>query len=387
MIASTGIVPAPPLFGGAIESHSFALANAIAQAGVRVHLIGDIREGARLHPNVTHHPVHSPIRRFPVPFPGWIMSHLIGGTLTAGVGYATTIQEKVDVAHFHEETSAMLYLRLRPRARLVFTLHNPPSWLGQYEPRKEAFVRRTISTLTGKLVIEKASHFIALSEFVAIKFCNWLNLDKERVSVIGHPVDTDFFKPDKESERRAREKFALAEPYIIFVGRLDSRKGVANLLQAVAKMPSKLSTVIIGDGVQKDALIKLAKELNIQSLVRFLGPVSVSFLPGLLSGASCMVLPSLLEMSPLTVIESLSCGTPVVATDLPIMEGVIKNGHNGLLVQHNVEALTDAISKLNTDQRLEKQMRHNARKSAVEDHSPRRVADRLIEVYDKVSQS
>src|SRR5439155_24298659 len=133
------------------------------------------------------------------------------------------------------------------------------------------------------------------------KFCNWLNLDKERVSVIGHPVDTDFFKPDKESERRAREKFALAEPYIIFVGRLDSRKGVANLLQAVAKMPSKLSTVIIGDGVQKDALIKLAKELNIQSLVRFLGPVSVSFLPGLLSGASCMVLPSLLEMSPLTV--------------------------------------------------------------------------------------
>ena len=100
-----------------------------------------------------------------------------------------------------------------------------------------------------------------------------------------------------------------------------------------------------------------------------------------------MVLPSLLEMSPLTVIESLSCGTPVVATDLPIMEGVIKNGHNGLLVQHNVEALTDAISKLNTDQRLEKQMRHNARKSAVVDHSPRRVADRLIEVYDKVSQS
>ena len=104
MMVSTGIVPVPPITGGAIESHVFALANALADRGALVHYIGDIRSGTPRHYNVRYHPVHSPIRSFPLPFPGWIISHLVGGSLSAKVSYGITLQEKIDVAHFHEET-------------------------------------------------------------------------------------------------------------------------------------------------------------------------------------------------------------------------------------------------------------------------------------------
>lgn len=387
MMVSTGIVPAPPFVGGAIESHAFTLANAVAERGACVHFVGDIRRGTRCHRNLRCHPVHSPIRKFPVPFPGWIISHLVGGSLSALVGYAVTLQENIDVAHFHEETSALLYLRLRPRARTVFTLHNPPSWFGQSSGGTEGHVRRYFSTLTGRRVIARSDHFIALSAFIASELTKWLNLEKDRVSVVQHPIDIDFFKPSKESERLARERFSLTEPYIIFVGRLDSRKGIANLLQAVASLPSGIDTVIVGDGVQREELAGLSRKLNIESTVRFLGAVPSIFLPGLLSGANCMVLPSALEMSPLTVIESLACGTPVVATNLPVLVGVVRNGYNGILIPHTVQALANAISLMNTDSELRKRMRENARKAAVENHAAKVVADSLLQIYRQVLYS
>jgi len=387
MMVSTGIVPVPPITGGAIESHVFALANALADRGALVHYIGDIRGGTPHHYNVRYHPVHSPIRSFPLPFPGWIMSHLVGGALSARVSYGITLQKKIDVAHFHEEASALSYLRFRPKAPTIFTLHNPPPWLGESPSGIETWFRRTITTIVGKQVIAKTNHFIALSPIVATEFTKWLGLDSDRVSVVQHPVDTDFFKPDERSEIRARRKFGLNEPYLVFVGRLDKRKGVSNLLRALAILPSSINAVIVGQGPQGEELAKLSRELNIESKTRFVGPVALPFLPGLISGAECMVLPSSLEMSPLTVIEALACGTPVVATDLAVLVGIIENGRNGLLVPHDAKALANAISLLTTDDSLRKRMRDNARNGAVANNSLSSIANRLLRIYHDAVQS
>src|SRR5438105_6416611 len=212
MIVSTGIVPAPPIYGGAIESHTFTLANALGEEGANVHYVGDIRKGASLKANVRAHPVHAPIRKFPVPFPGWIITHAIGGILSAKVSYDVTLKQVLDVAHFHEETSAMLFLGMTAKVPVVFTLHNPPPWVGQVSHRGEALARSMISRVVASKVIKKADHFIALSRAVANGFVQLLDLDTERVSVVHHPVDTEFFKPDPLRGEEAREKFGLIGP-------------------------------------------------------------------------------------------------------------------------------------------------------------------------------
>src|SRR6266568_7358562 len=160
MLVSTGIIPAPPAFGGAIESHAFVLSNALARKGARVHFVSDVIPGAKFHPNVRVHPVHSPIKIFPAPFPTWILTHSVGGALSAMTGYSVTLSHRPDVAHFHEETSAAMYLSLKPRVPTAFTLHNPPPWIGQIPSSAEAYVRRTLSLLTAQRVIKRVNKFI-----------------------------------------------------------------------------------------------------------------------------------------------------------------------------------------------------------------------------------
>jgi len=383
MIASTGIVPAPPILGGAIESHAYVVANAVASKGAKIHFLSDITPGAKFHPNIQTHPLHSPLRKFPVPFPTWILTHSLGGLLTAKTGYEVTLSQKPDVAHFHEETSAALYLSLKPRVPTVFTLHSPISWDGETPPRAEAAIRRLFTEITAQRVVRKVARFVALSTSVAQYFSDWVGLDRTRISVIPHPIDTDFFRPDREAEGISRQKLGLKGPYILFVGRLDPRKNVRTLLRAVAKLRTRPITVIVGDGVERESLMSLAKAIGVDSSIRFLGPVPVQLLPGLYSGAEFVVLPSLSEMSPMTVIEALSCGAPVVATRLSVLRDVITHGQNGLLISPTTEELSNTIATLDSDNALKHKMKDYARRRVLETNSLGVVADQLLAIYNE----
>jgi len=386
MVVSTGIVPSPPVYGGAIESHTFLLASALGRAGIKVHYVSDVRKGTALGPNVTVHPVHGPVRKFPVPFPGWIFSHAIGGVLSAGISYEVSLRKEVEVAHFHEETSALLYLRFRPRVPVVFTLHNPPSWLGSVSSKSEALARNAISAVTSRHVVQRSEHFVTFSSSVADGFIRLYGLERERVSVVPHPVDTEFFRPDPGREETARKKYGLQDRYILFLGRLDPRKGISSLLQAVAQLERKPVTVIGGDGPERDSLIELARSLGIGSSTRFLGPVPGPFVPGLLSGADCLVLPSVAEMSPLIIVEALACGLPVVAFDLPGLRGLVADGYTGYLLRPDVSALSSALERIVQDDQARRRLSRNARESALKNHSSDVVVNRLLEIYGRSSR-
>ncbi len=385
MIVSSGIIPAPPIYGGAIESHTFVLANALGQEGATVHYVSDLRKGASLQANVTGHPVHAPIRKFPVPFPGWVVTHALGGLLSARASLGVTSRLAIDAAHFHEETSALLYLEMRAKVPVVFTLHNPPPWVGNVSSHAERLARSMISAVVAEKVIRKADHFIALSKPVADGFTSLLGLDEEHVSVVPHPIDTDFFRPDPAHERQARETFGLSGPYVLFVGRLDPRKGARNLLLAAARLDPKPTTVIVGDGIEKRSLIDLSKRLGIRKSTSFLGAVPTQLLPGLFSAADCLVFPSVSEMSPLTVVEALASGTPVIAFRLPVLSDVIRSGYNGFLLSSDVESLASTIALLTNDHVLRRRMKENARASALKNNSPSEVARRLLQIYRNLS--
>jgi D-inositol-3-phosphate glycosyltransferase len=139
----------------------------------------------------------------------------------------------------------------------------------------------------------------------------------------------------------------------LFVGRIVPQKGIDKLVQAVSCLQDKqgIKLVVIGGDDRSRAEIQrlkdLARSLGIDDSVSFLGLIAHDELPFFYSAADVCVVPSYHESFGLVVLESLACGTPVVATKVGGAETLIRPGETGYLVKNNdPHCLADSISRL-----------------------------------------
>ncbi|MEM7333720.1 MAG: glycosyltransferase family 4 protein [Chloroflexota bacterium] len=178
---------------------------------------------------------------------------------------------------------------------------------------------------------------------------------KERVSYQALPNGIDVERFTAVSDTVAlREKHNLQGKFILlFVGVLDRAhyfKGVEKLIRAVQKInQSHLKLIIVGKGDMQSDYQKLALELGIGHQVRFAGFVPDEQLPEMYRLADTAVLPSTTmgEAFGLVLLESLSSGTPVIASALPGVRTVVTNYQDGFLVEpSNVEDLAQKIEQM-----------------------------------------
>lgn len=163
---------------------------------------------------------------------------------------------------------------------------------------------------------------------------------------------------------------------VIFVGRLVEKKGVRYLLQAVARLRTRLPKLrlrIVGDGPLRTGLEAEAATLGITDRVTFIGAVTQDKLPALYSAAAVAVVPSVVTSSGdqeglgLVTVEALGCGCAVIASDLPAIRDVITPDENGLLVPpEDVEALADAIAAMLGESRAATAFQAAARASVID---------------------
>ena len=152
----------------------------------------------------------------------------------------------------------------------------------------------------------------------------------------------------------ARQELGLADGKIIlFVGRIEPLKGVEQLLKAMPylqNIPGLRLVIIGGDEHSQQEIAKLRKlsaELGIQESVTFQGLVKHEQLPYFYSAADACVIPSYYESFGLVALESLACGTPVVATDVGDLKSIIRQGKTGYVVTDNSpRRLADKIALL-----------------------------------------
>jgi D-inositol-3-phosphate glycosyltransferase len=143
------------------------------------------------------------------------------------------------------------------------------------------------------------------------------------------------------------------ESILLFVGRIIPLKGIDNILKAMAHLERKqrIKLVVIGGDDQSRAEIQrlknLSRTLSIDEGVLFQGSVKQEALPLFYSAANVCVLPSYYESFGLVVLESLACGTPVVATRVGCAEGVIRYGETGyVMTENDPGSLAEKISRL-----------------------------------------
>jgi D-inositol-3-phosphate glycosyltransferase len=181
---------------------------------------------------------------------------------------------------------------------------------------------------------------IAATEKEKEDLIRYYDASPETIRVIPCGVNLDLFQPiDKELARR--QLGFNDDGIILFVGRIDPLKGIDRLLMAMTYLEKRqgLRLVIIGgddDGeAEVQRLRRLSQKLHIQDSVTFAGPVRQEELPSYYSAAHVCVLPSYYESFGLVALESLACGTPVVAAGVGGIESVVRQDETGYVVEDN----------------------------------------------------
>ncbi len=175
-----------------------------------------------------------------------------------------------------------------------------------------------------------------------------LGADPSRVTTLRNGVDTGLFRPPADQADRAATRHALgmSRKTLLSVGLLIERKGHHHTIAAMAELPG-FDLLIAGEGPERARLEALIARLGLGGQVRLLGPRAHAELPALYGAADAMVLASSREGWANVLLESMACGTPVVASNIAGNPEVVQRAAAGLIVERNTPAgIAEGVRRL-----------------------------------------
>jgi D-inositol-3-phosphate glycosyltransferase len=225
--------------------------------------------------------------------------------------------------------------------------------------------------------------------------------DLAPISVVPGGVDLARFQPSPRAAARAALGVPADDPLLLFVGRIQRLKGVEILLRAFAILkrlePDRHPRLLIvggqpgreggrptHEGREIARLERLTAKLGVADAVTFVGAVPHERLPTYYSAANVTVMPSSYESFGLVAVESLACGTPVVATRVGGLASIIRDGETGLLVPWRDPALfAERLRRVITDADLSARLAAQARASVLR-FGWDQIADEHLLMFEEV---
>lgn len=226
-------------------------------------------------------------------------------------------------------------------------------WLVEF--MKMRFLRRC----QGFVVPGRSSH----------AYLEMLGIPEKRIFIAPNAVDTPLFctlaskARNQASAIRARNN--LPERYFLFVGRIVEAKGVFELLDGYAQLPaeirSQVGLVLVGDGDARERLMQHAAKIA-PGRIQFVGFVHREQLAEFYALAEALIFPTYSDTWGLVVNEAMSCGLPVVVSNVAgCVADLVEEGWNGLVVPARSPAhLTTAMSRFVEDPQLRSRMSPNS---------------------------
>jgi len=216
-------------------------------------------------------------------------------------------------------------------AKTVTTFHDLFVMTGEYSSSEF----RARFTAQAREAAERSDRIIAVSQFTASQVESLLGVERSRIHVVPHGVETC------EPSRRRREKLVL------FVGAIQKRKNVARLVRAFQRMPRGWTLVLAGaaDGFGAEAELAAVQGSPRSDDIQVVGYVTREELDDLYARASIFAFPSLDEGFGMPVLEAMVRGVAVVTSNCSAMPEVA--GDAALLVDpHDEEDIADALARL-----------------------------------------
>lgn len=207
-----------------------------------------------------------------------------------------------------------------------------------------------------------------------------LGCPQERIRIISNPVDVEIFRPRAELEE---------EDLVVWVGRFVPEKGLGTMISAahrVALHSPGVRFVLVGDGPMAGKVRHLIKKLGLEKNILLAGVLSPKQVSEIVARASVFLFTSLKEGLPKVVLEAMSSGKAVVASNISGVSELIRTGYDGILVEpRDTKAFAEAITHILEDKKLRKKLGSKARDYVLRNHTWDRILDLTEEVYEEVS--
>ena len=235
--------------------------------------------------------------------------------------------------------------------------------------------------LAMQAVLDHAGELLIGSQSFADEVCENNGTEPDRFTIVPGATDISRFKPVD-----GRRPGQLSErPTLLYHGRVDLRKGLGELLDAlptIAERVPAVRVVISGIGPDVDHVRDRVKAEGLGDLVDLTGYASYDDAPGVYGRGDVFVSPTYSEGFSNTILEAMACGLPVVSTDTVGVVDCLRHEENGLLVPlRDSAALADAVVRLLQDQELCDQLADQALREVEEKWSWGPVASLIEDSY------
>lgn len=243
-------------------------------------------------------------------------------------------------------------------------------------------------------VLKKAARVTVVSKDIQKTITEKYGSDIQ-TEVLPMGVDSSLFHPDK-NDPRLRERFGITGTFLLYIGRLSEKKGVAFLLKALPILLKKYSDfklIIVGTGELRRELEKEAAGLNLQEKVIFAGALPNKELPSYFASADIFIGPSIIveggdtEGFGLTFVEAAMSGCIVVGTNVGGISDIIQDGETGFLIpEKNSTAIAETLITILQDKQKTIDIQQKARIRMVQKFDWQPISNRYTNILHECSE-
>jgi glycosyltransferase involved in cell wall biosynthesis len=283
-----------------------------------------------------------------------------------------SLRLEFDLVNIHTPLSPTIKLGIPILSTFHTSLIQDSRCIEVVDPKSFAIKLQTWSfgRLLMSELIRNSALITTVSTGVAYELRRFYKVGNKRIIVIGNGVDDDLFSPARSKNNGN---------YILYVGRLSYRKGLFDLLEC-AKMlrSSDIVFILVGKGELEKILREKINAAGLHDKIILAGYLNKEKLIKLYQNAKIFIFPSYYEGLPTVILEAMSCGLPVIATNVGGIRDVITNYYNGILISpRRPSQMAENILMLMENEKLRRRLGENARETIVKNYSWKRIADKV----------
>jgi glycosyltransferase involved in cell wall biosynthesis len=294
-------------------------------------------------------------------------------------------QQQVDIIHAHgtRANSNVLWAARSLNIPVVYTIHG---W--SFHPDQNPLVRT--ARIWGEKYLTSRS-----TKNISVSYSNQQSGKKYISSfdsiIVNNGIDLKKFDLNKKTnDIRAELKIPADEILVLFIARFTSHKQPLSLIRAFAKSLSsnpKMHLLMVGDGDEKAEAVKLVEALNLKNKITL-----HSFrqdVPDVLAAADIFILPSLWEGLPIGLLEAMSMGKAVIASNVDGTSEIVQNNQNGILIETDglIENLSAALNVLSTDRNKIKTYGEKAVATVTNNFNASTMTRQIEKIYTELIKS